>query len=363
MRIDHMLLARKSSLWAEAFGRTSLTTVLCVLVVGCWFVPLELARQQTGPRKRIESLAALAGGDSFVALIAETDMRRSARSVENSLVVFDSLGQSVAQTLSQFENPQCFALNNVNSQLFVGDKQGRLLVAELRPGTRPVKVLGNNLRGCPEQMICAPDGRTLLTCDKYNLSAWSCGSDLQLGCPLWCHVDSNICCVAIHPDSKTALCGRINSGHTELLEFDLQTGKAHVLLEFAGQRLNRLAISNNGRFLAGVEDISGKIALFEKASGSEPWQPCSIEGLRTGASCIACFSPSSDVLITTNSESRQLVAWDLCCKKLRQQFDKHSTKLIGCEFLDERRIVFSTLDGTLRVLNLYDPFHVQEIRL
>ena len=302
-------------------------------------------------------------GKSVVALMAENDNGRPILGRPHHISLLGLYQEPpYSRRLLPDLNPACLALEPNADRLFVGDKNGELTLVNLRIPDARMRSFGGVLQGAPESMCCSEDGRTLVVHDSQAVYAWNLSSSSMSSFPRWCHVDSSISCFVITPDSRTILCGRSRGGQSDLVEIDIRTGLTRLLQANMGQPLSRLTISADGRFLACVEANLEIVLLRCHATGGA-WQQTSIPGLRTGGAYLASFSPRNATLITSDTSGCRLIAWDLERMELQRQFDRQGMMLIGCDFLDDERILSWHPDNKLMLWDLDKSAAVREIRL
>ena len=355
--------------WRRAFVESLLATLLCVVVVGIAFMPKEMDRLRAKPIERVLFCAPTPDGKSIYSLVAsinmeEVDMGQTTRLVRCDLSPIAVTSRVVCSNLK----PKCAILDASGQRLFVGDTRGFIIATGLKQPSKSDALLGHVLRGFPERMACTRDERSLMLQNHFGLFSWNIDMrSPEFAFPRWCHVDGSIGCFAVYPDSHRAVFSRTTSEgapsqQSDLFEVDIQTGEFHLLYNNIGRRLINLAISPNSEFLVGVED-AGDVALLERRSSREPLQPCSIPGLNSGLSGIACFSPDSKLLITSDRDTRRLIVWDLDRKEMRSQFEMHPTRVMGCDFLNDGQLLSWSFDTTLRVWNLNRATLVRQINV
>ena len=71
------------------------------------------------------------------------------------------------------------------------------------------------------------------------------------------------------------------------------------------------------------------------------------------------------MLITSDMDGSRLVAWNLAEKKVEHEFDVHyrNSVMMGCEFLDDNRVLSWGQDNILRVWDLHATSPVREVKL
>ena len=349
----------------RAFIESLFSTFLCAIVVGIVFLPDEMERSR--PLKRVQFCTHSIDGKVLFALVASMNMWDAAEKNSNHLERYD-LSKKVPfpQAICEKLNPQCAAVDARNGRLFLIDMLGRLYATGLDSSISTHAFHGQVPGGRPKSMACTQDGRKVIVLNHEGLFLWNVDSHANgVASPHWSHLEGEIVCFALNPDSDTAVLGRfseLNGKQTDLVEVNIQTGETKMLFVKKGWRMVRLAISSNGRSMVGVED-SGEMMLLQRTSDSEAWEHRSIPGLCTGTSNVACFSPDSSLLITTDRYSRRLVAWNLDQKEICNKFETNPTIVVGCSFLNEDQFLSWGVDPALRVWNLSNNTLERKIQL
>jgi WD40 repeat protein len=346
--------------WSKAFFQSLAAVLLCVLLVGFLYVPNELARLRAKPEVRAVTCALMPDGKSVVTLVESIGHERRDTIILRNNLSNESLA---APLVCPSPNPACLVVDPSGQRLFAGDAGGTIYSTFLERTNYLPASLGHVLKGSPLSMACTRNNKFLIVRDNFGLHAWNIdlGSH-EHGNPNWYHVDRSISCFTLYPDSQSLVCGRTVAKYTELVECNIQSGQFRPTGEKVEGRLQKLVISPDGRFLAGVKAV-GALALFQRRSTAEPWRPYSIPGLGMSHTLVACFSPRADLLITSDGECRRLCAWDLEQKQLRCDFAENPTTLLGCEFLNDNEILSWSMDSTLRVWNLQTQTPVRTMKL
>ncbi len=351
----------------KPFLESLMATCLCVIVVGIAFLPKELDRAYTKPVEHVMSCALAPDGKSLYSLVTSINVDEVEKKQTTRLVRCE-LSNSTRATLSgsPFLDPKSVLLDGSGERLFVGDAQGSINAIEIKKKVGGNVFLGNVLKGFPERMGCTQDKLSVLVQNHFGLSAWNIDSGSQeCASPRWCHVDRSIGCFAVCPDSQQAVFSRVFEDGTlgqqsDLYEIDVLSGASRLIHEKVGKRLIHLTFSSNSKYLAGVEE-NGDVFLLEQRSNLEAMERCSIPGLCSGITGVACFSPDSKLLVTSDRNSRRLVVWDLERKVALSELEMHPTRVVGCEFLKDGQLLSWSFDPFLRIWNLDRKTLVRQI--
>ena len=328
-----------SSLWIRAFIESLVALILCLVVVSFWVLRREINEFRATQLLFPTYCTSLHDGKSMIAIVAP---RLSFESID-------------------------VASNGEN--LFVGTADGTVYCVDLK-GTKSLTVLRDStIGGYPLGLASSQDGKTLVTLDLTGLYAWNVEigkyeHEPGQGHQRWHQRSEPVSCFAILPDSKTGVCCRTNQGQIELAEFSIETGEIKLIIERMPSLIEKLTISPDGEFLVCLMQ-SGEINLFNRPSSSELWKRCVIPGLGSGSSFVASFSPIAAMLITSDMDGSRLVAWNLAEKKVEHEFDVHyrNSVMMGCEFLDDNRVLSWGQDNILRVWDLHATSPVREVKL
>ncbi|MCF7960537.1 MAG: WD40 repeat domain-containing protein [Pirellula sp.] len=357
-----------SSLWLRAFIESLVALILCLVVVSFWVLRREINEFRATQLLFPTYCTSLHDGKSMIAIVAP---RLSFESQRKTHLVQNDFSTELPPTRLDFpiDNPVCIDVASNGENLFVGTADGTVYCVDLK-GTKSLTVLRDStIGGYPLGLASSQDGKTLVTLDLTGLYAWNVeiGNYEQepgQGHQRWHQRSEPVSCFAIFPDSKTGVCCRTNQGQIELAEFSIETGEIKLIIERMPSLIEKLTISPDGEFLVCLMQ-SGEINLFNRPLSSELWKRCVIPGLGTGSSFIASFSPNAAILITSDMDGSRLVAWNLAEKKVEHEFDVHyrNSVMMGCEFLDDNRMLSWGQDNILRVWDLHAASPVREVKL
>ena len=149
--------------------------------------------------------------------------------------------------------------------------------------------------------------------------------------------------VLFTPDGK----GLISAGGDARL-WDANTGRKIRSITAPDLRINSIALSPDGRFLAGSIENDRTIRLWHVASGREVERLVGHQDL----SYALAFSPDSRLMASgagdyTRSTDRSMRVWELATGRELRQFDWHRAGITSVAFLpDGRRLASSSADAT-----------------
>jgi len=324
---------------------TLIATSLCIGVLGALFLPNEYKRMTAAEVPRTLNCWPLPDKQA-VARFVETRTRQvDSGPLERSVQWHEGIYQrQLPLPIKLSKDANCLALDPLAERMFVGFNNGilqRFLLGDAEP---EVTVLG-----CAPgltDVVCAPNGQTLLTASIRGLEAWDLRPPLGVS---WktprLLTAEKIDCLAFSPCSSIVAVGIASGPVSQLVEIDLGCGATVPLMKLS-ERLDRLLMSADGKQMAAIHE-SGKILLFQRASYRSSWQLVDFPGLRTHAVLLASYSPDSSLLVTCE-RYRTLLVWDLRTKTVRQRADSPTENLQGCAFLDSSHVLTWGLNRILK---------------
>jgi len=274
-----------------------------------------------------------------------------------------NVDQTTIRDITPDLTPGCLTLEPTGVRMFVGDVRGSIHECQFDSETVKSHFLGHVFRGFPSSLATTLDASKLVINDEFGLYAWKLDWQAEvIHSPIWNKLDRTITCFALAPDSNTGFCGRSQHNRSQVLEFEIGSGNLKPIFDNLSGTLQRIVISRNGLFIMTVS-TSGAIVLWQRGTSQHPWEEYSVDGMETGLSGVASFSPQSNVLITSDDAGHRLKAWSLTGRKLLYEFALTDNYLHGCEFLDDEQVLSWGMDDTLRIWKLHIPAPTREIRL
>jgi len=350
----------QSSKWTRALVESLAALLLFLVIVGMFFLPNEFQQRQKPTRKHVVDCCLSKDAMTVVALVATSHQHQRSNRIFEVAMNFD---QPMVRDITPELTPRCMTLEPTGARMYVGDVRGSIYEVQFDSGTVKSYFAGHVFRDFPLTLAITLDASKLVIKDDFGLYAWKLDRQAEvIHSPLWNTLDRSITCFALTPDSQTGFCGRSQHNGSQVLEFEMGSGNITPIFENLSGTLKRIVISRNGLFILTVTD-SGEIMIWKRDTSQEPWEEYSINGLGTGVSYVASFSPHSNVLITSDREGHRLKAWSLSRRELLYEFAPTDNYLLGCEFLDEEQVLSWGMDDRLRFWRLNTPAPIREIRL
>jgi hypothetical protein len=325
-----------------------------------FFLPYEFQQQRELPQKHVVSCCLSSDATTAIALVATKHQhQRSNRILQVSVVS----GQPTIRDITPALTPECLTFDPTSSRMFVGDLRGSIHEVQFDLGTVKSLFIGHVFRSYPFSLATTLDASKLMINDEFGLYAWKLDRQAEvIHSPIWNKLDRTITCFALAPDSKAGFCGRAQHNRSQILEFETDSGNLKPIFDNLTGTLQRIVISRDGLFLLAVSN-SGAIILWRRETSQHPWEEHFIDGMDTGLSCVASFSPNSNVLITSDGTGHRLNAWNLTERKLLYEFAPIENNLHGCAFLDDEQVLSWGMDDKLLVWKLNIPAPTRVIRL
>ncbi|MGE3778053.1 MAG: WD40 repeat domain-containing protein, partial [Pirellulaceae bacterium] len=328
----------------------SITTIAVSLIAVRWLLPPEAYP----PHVQLIACSPVPGNQSVVVLGTTRAQRlRDGRTL--GLWWQDwSTEPSTERLLCPPGIPTCFAIHPASGRLFMGDSAGGIVILPFPPRANRFSrsgdgfILGHAPQGQPCQLGCSRDGNLLVVRDIAGLAAWDVHPKKSFQVR-WYRADSTLSSFVLDPGERTLVCGRLCRGQTEVVEIDVATGELRSVIAISpATQLIDMVLSHHGKFLAVVEN-TGRANLLERQAVADDWRPRSVPGLDDRDTRVACFAPRADWLITSDSSKRCFVKWDLKGEVAPWEFGFHQSKVTGCAFLNDDRLLSWGAGDTIRI--------------
>jgi WD40 repeat protein len=348
----------------RALMETGAAFSVCVAVGGLFFLPAK--KSPLDETSRTISFAAL---DVPNQQLFGVCVERNSPSTPAQLHFYDlSEDKSRLHRNLPVNNPSCLAHDVNHGRLFIGDLEGVVHAVSYRDDR--VQCLARVSRGSVRSLTCTQDGEALIVQEVFGITAWNVGqlSDYHSS-PRWNLLEPDILCVATTVSTlaskvpaQTAIYCRALGESCELVEVEMATGKSKPMGVRFSEHVLRMVVSPDNQRMVCVLD-SGTVRCLSRTALDLSWTLQSDMKIRTGLASTACFSPDSQLLLTSNPPSLSLMCWHVQSGQKVQHYEATASCLRGCDFLDAQRFMSWHEDGTVRVWDLNISAPGKEVRV
>ncbi|MGE0759993.1 MAG: WD40 repeat domain-containing protein [Pirellulaceae bacterium] len=343
------------------FGRAFIRSLVAVAISGAIaaviFVPRELARGQSALFVRsCEMLAS----DQAVLLVKEYSLVGPIS--QRRCIFLHDLGSNQSAEILDLHpyEPMCIAVHAPTERIFLANEDGSIYVHQPQRPELGTALIGRHVYGFAQQLICSPDGKTLISLGTRGLYAW----DLDSWSLRWCDFRQTFGSAVVLADSHSVLCARPEGNEGLLVELDLLTGDTREIVHRGRLTAWRsLTVSPNGRYVVCLSSNSQGM-LLSRDPADRTWRSQSITPLITGMAHVdATFSPDSNLLIVGDTEGHQLLCWDVNQELIAFTIGDKDESILGSKFVDQHTLLSWNSDGAIQVWDLQSRLLVQHVVL
>jgi eukaryotic-like serine/threonine-protein kinase len=198
-------------------------------------------------------------------------------------------------------------------RLAVGEHGGMITVWETK--TRAVKSLARGSAYDVKTMDFRPDGALLASAGRNELRIWDTASGT---CLLRVPAGSYQLAVAFSPDGRRLAVGKMTgfgfAGGVDV--YDLEEGRGLRTLRGLQQRIEKIAISADGRRVAALSN-DWELGVFDKASGALLGVTAASEGFFTDNAALALNADGTRLVCSGGTEAK---LWDVEKKRLLRRW-------------------------------------------
>jgi WD40 repeat protein len=340
-------LVSAASAWLSrpaAAAIVSLSVVLCFTVLlGLAFLPTEV--RKLSPPQHVSVTHFLPPQDDRPSVTLFWSIPESGQPGWQHHLAIENPGTppNIQCLDSPVVHPLSIASGPDPNHVLIGNWNGTIFSLDLHKPSATPNFIGRQSDGGVVTLACSHDGKSLISKSAFQLYGWDlAGQKLR-----WHRGDILTSCFAIRPDVATAIVGCMNG---ELIEVNLADGHTTGLLASLPATVNAASLSSDGSRLA-VILANGNLHLFDGYTLAPLWDLAT--GWHTASGHFVAFSPSGDLLVTTDPQDcRVLAVWDVTAQVRLKRLAAHKRVILGAAFAADGTLRSWGADGTIRTWNL-----------
>jgi WD40 repeat protein len=311
-----------------------------VAALGAVFLPPEAAQLAHGPHVSITHCIVPSGGRPAISLFWDIP-RSGKRGWHNRLGTHDlNSAKPLVNLASTDLHPQCLAAGPTDSQLLIGDMQGRIFLVDLQQPKNQPRLCGLQGDGAIVGLACMLDGRYVLSHGLERIYAW----DLAKGTLVW-ERNISVNCLAPSDDCRTLFCGTASG---EVLELSLDSGATLRRLRDKGFSVSNVTLSPDGKQVAAVGDC-GEVLVMRRDDLAIVFHAQRRSQKLAAAGRVVAYSPCGKVLVTSSPDNMfTLAVWDAATGELHCELHGHRGAITGGAFAPSGTFYSWGTDGTIR---------------